>query len=49
MKRLSVLLLLAGCTKEPEGPVCGLHAASEPVLLQGKRDVMDLRFSAPNL
>ncbi len=39
MKRLSVLLLLAGCTKEPEGPVCGLHAASEPVLLQGKRDV----------
>ncbi len=32
-------MLLAACTREPEGPVCGLHAASEPVLLQGKRDV----------
>ncbi|MFZ5443247.1 MAG: hypothetical protein ACOZQL_24785 [Myxococcota bacterium] len=40
MRRVSlVALLVAGCTKEPERPVCGLHAASEPVTLEGKRDV----------
>ncbi len=30
----------SACTKEPAAPVCGLHAASEPVLLEGKRDVV---------
>ena len=39
MKRLFAVLLLAGCTKEPESPVCGLHAASAPVTLVGKREV----------
>lgn len=33
------LLLLAACTKEPEVAVCGLQAASEPVLLEGKKEV----------
>lgn len=37
MRRALVLLALAGCPKEPEGPVCGLHAASEPVWLEGKK------------
>jgi hypothetical protein len=32
-------LLLCGCPKEPEVAVCGLQAASEPVLLEGKREV----------
>lgn len=31
-----LVLLLAGCTKAPEGAVCGLHAASEPVKVKGK-------------
>ncbi|MDP2271005.1 MAG: hypothetical protein Q8K32_09770 [Archangium sp.] len=35
---LASLLFLA-CTKEPEVAVCGLHAASKPVLLEGKREV----------
>ena len=36
---LVVLLLGAACTKDPESAVCGLQAASKPVLLEGKRDV----------
>lgn len=42
MDRLSVLaalLLATACTKEPESAVCGLQAASKPVLLEGKREV----------
>ena len=39
MDRLILVLLMAGCTKEPESPVCGLQAASKPVLLEGKREV----------
>lgn len=35
-----VVLLLSACTKAPESPVCGLHAASGPVRLEGKRDVV---------
>lgn len=35
-----VLLALAGCAKAPEVPVCGLHSASAPVSLEGKRDVV---------
>lgn len=31
--------MLAGCPKEPQSAVCGLQAASEPVLLEGKREV----------
>jgi len=38
-RTLAALLVVAGCTKEPEAPVCGLHAASEPVLLEGKKEV----------
>lgn len=36
---LVALLLLGACTKEPESAVCGLQAASEPVLLEGKKEV----------
>jgi hypothetical protein len=36
---LVAICSLCACTKEPEGPVCGLQAASEPVLLEGKREV----------
>lgn len=32
-------LLFVACTKEPETAVCGLQAASKPVLLEGKREV----------
>jgi hypothetical protein len=36
---VALALVLAGCTKDPEVAVCGLQAASEPVLLEGKREV----------
>lgn len=36
---LFALLLLSGCPKDPEVAVCGLQAASEPVLLKGKKAV----------
>ena len=41
MRALGALIVfaVAGCKKEPEKAVCGLHAASAPVLLDGKRDV----------
>ncbi len=39
VRPLCLLVLLAGCTKEPVSAVCGLQAASEPVLLEGKREV----------
>lgn len=42
MDRLRVVLLLVllcGCTKDPEVAVCGLQAASKPVMLEGKREV----------
>ena len=41
MDRLTLcgaLLILAACTKDPEVAVCGLQAASEPVLLEGKKE-----------
>lgn len=42
MDRLSLaaLLLLGGaCPKDPESAVCGLQAASKPVMLKGKREL----------
>src|SRR4051812_37339857 len=42
MDRVRLLLLalvFAGCTKDPEVAVCGLQAASKPVLLEGKHEV----------
>lgn len=41
MRRAALLALvsLAACkAPAPEGPVCGLHSASEPVVLEGKSD-----------
>lgn len=40
MRFAFVALLLVGCAKEPSRPVCGLHSASAPVSLEGKRDVV---------
>lgn len=39
LRLVLALLVCSGCPKEPESPVCGLQAASEPVLLEGKKEV----------
>lgn len=48
MDRLIVIavVLLAGCKRAPEGPVCGLHAASEPVKLKGQTLAVGARLGA---
>lgn len=37
-RALLLLVALAACKQAPDVPVCGLHSASAPVLLEGKDD-----------
>lgn len=46
MRRLLALVALSACTREEaQAPLCGLHSASAPVVLVGKRDAV-LRVGA---
>ncbi len=47
MRRLVVVAVLAvGCSKPPSVPVCGLHSASAPVFLDGKKGEKELSVGA---